>query len=223
MGVSWDIQSVSTIILASVAIITVTSQTLKHLHKWLCRPRLSLTFEQGDPFCRVTSTSDFICVANVIPTYWIRLKVINKGESMAKLCLGKCIKVMNDKGEYIKEYDPMRLHWDSTRWKDIPFATIDLSRDESAYLDTLVAQNNRIFFAGDQHPWAQYEQRAIPNFLSSGTYILLITVYGNEIKPVTKYVSVVIPEGDLLSATSEARVKVSISDCLQDAKSSFRK
>lgn len=218
---NWSVllQNISIGIITSVAVITI----LKQFFNWRNRPQFSVEFKQSDPFCRVTWTSDFVHVSQIISTYWIRLEVNNKGKSTAKYCLGKLMKVMNDKGEYIKEYDPMRLHWDSTAWKETPFATVDLSRDELACLDTLVVQNKTVFLAGDQHPWSKYEQRAIPKSLASGMYILQITVYGNEVKPVTKYLSVIVPDGELLNKANETTVKVALSDCLQDAKTSFGK
>ncbi len=142
---------------------------------------------------------------------------------MARCCLGKLTKVMSDKGEDIEEDEPVRHHWDSTAWKETPFSIVDLSRDEPAYLDTLVVQNKTVFLAGDQHPWSKYEQRAIPKSLPSGMYILQITVYGNEAKPVTKYLSVIVPDGELLNKANETTVKVTLTDCLQDAKTSFVK
>lgn len=213
------IQIISSTILASVTFITM----VKHFFNWRNRPQFFLTFEQSDPFCRVTFTSDFVHTSQIIATYWIRLEVKNKGKSVAKCCLGKLIKVMNDKGEYIEAYDSMRLHWDSTAWKEAPFATVDLGGDEPAYLDTLVVQNKTVFLAGDQHPWSNYEQRAIPKSLANGMYILQITVYGNEVKPMTKYLSIVVPDGKLLNEANVTTVKVTILDCLQDAKNIFRK
>lgn len=186
---------------------------------WWRSPRFSIEFRAAEPFCRLAKSSQFTSPGNAVPTYWIRLRVRNSGRSVAKRCLAKSVGVMSEDGQQKQEYDPMQLHWVSTDWGEVPFRAIDLGRDDNEYLDVLVTQDNSkdVYLAGDQFPWARYQQRAIPNSLPVGRHIVSITVYGDNVKPETKYMSIIWRGSQIKD------IDVEVHDNLEDAKSWFKK
>jgi len=185
---------------------------------WFRRPKFLIEYDTGRPFTESISRS-FKDRRTKIPTYWMRLGLKNTGKSVAKRCLAKLVKVMDEDGKQKSEYDPMPLHWVITSWKEVPFQTIDLNRDEREYLNVFATQskNPELYFAGDQFPEAKYEQRAIPNSLPRGKYILGITVYGDDVKPETKYLSLIWQADDM------RYVSVELHGSLRKAKSWLKK
>jgi len=156
-------------------------------------PKFSIEFETYAPFCRQTTSGTFTSVLGAINTYWLRLRVKNSGKSVAQRCLGKLIKVMDSEAKVIDDFDPMQLHWVGTSWEAVPFTNISLNRQDYEYLDVLVTQEGiyGVYICGDQFVWAKYEQRGIKNSLEPGKYIIQITVYGDNVKPQTKYLSLI--------------------------------
>lgn len=182
------------------------------------RPEFSIEYDTGGKFCHPARCTSFLDLKTELPTYWIRLGIRNTGKSVARRCRGKLVKVLDEHGEEKQEYDTMLLHWVITPWKEVPFRTIDLNRDENEYLNLLATQSNNkeAYFAGDQFPLAKSakdEPRAIPNSLPRGKYILVITVYGDDVKPETKYLSLIWHADDM------KHVCVELHDDLQNAKS----
>lgn len=180
------------------------------------RPKFSVEFRATAPFCRQTMSQHFSCASDRACTYWIRLKVKNSGRSVAKRCLGRLTEVMDENCRVKQEFDPTQLHWSGSDWEEVPFRTTDLDRDDYEYLDLLTTQENNteIYFAGDQFPWAPLKvSRAIPNSLPPGKYILCITVYGDDVKPVTKYASLVWGGANIKD------VSIQLHDNLRNAKS----
>ncbi|MFC2050980.1 hypothetical protein ACFLTN_07395 [Chloroflexota bacterium] len=183
------------------------------------RPKFSIDFSLGLPFCRRTTSTDFTRINLRTETYWIRLRIRNTGKSVARNCLGKIIKITDDKGQENDEFDVMHLHWVGTSWIDSPFESLDLDRGEFAYLDILVTQsgNDAMYIAGDQFPWTKYERRQILDRLPPGKYILSISVYGDDASPETKYVSLI------WSGSIIRDVNMEIHDTIGKAKSWLKK
>jgi len=218
--VAVDLCTVTWITISAVAtlIMVIISFTLL-IRPILRRPKFSIEYGIGVPFYIEASSSSFKAPESAVRTYWVRLRVKNTGKSVAKRCLGKLVKVMDEDGKEKSEYDPMPLHWVITSWKAVPFQTIDLNRDESEYLNVFAAQSNNpvLYLAGDQFPWAEYEQRAILNSLPYGKYILGITVYGDDVKPETKYLSLI------WHGTGMEEFSLELHDDLRKAKSWLKK
>lgn len=184
------------------------------------RPKFSIDFSVGLPFCRQSTSTDFKRIDLWTDTYWIRLRVKNTGKSIAKHCLGKIIKIMDDKGQENDKFDIMHLHWVGTGgWQDVPFQTLDLNRGEFAYLDILATQsgNDAIYIAGDQFPWTKYERRQTLDHLSPGKYILCISVYGDDVNPETKYISLI------WGGSGITDIKLELHDTVGNAKSWLKK
>lgn len=110
----------------------------------------------------------------------MRLKITNSGKSVAKRCVGKLVKVMDDSGRELTNYDPVVLHWVGTSWDDVPFRPIDLNQGEYEFLD--------VFFTRTDHPQnaiicTDAYARGIPKIISVGTYQIQITIYGDNVNP----------------------------------------
>lgn len=156
---------------------------------WWKKPKFKMEFDNVQPFCRETTLAEAISVEGVtapIPPklgYWLRLRVTNSGKSVAKRCIGKLVKVMNDSGRELTNYDPVTLHWVGTSWEDVPFRPIDLNQGEYEFLDVFVTRTDfpdRAFICTDTY------LRGIPKDLSPSTYRIQITIYGDNVEPRTK-------------------------------------
>lgn len=221
--ITWDLCTFTWITVSAIATLLMAAVTFAvFIRPWFRRPKFSIEYYTGGKFCHPAESRSFLDLKTKLPTYWIRLGIKNTGESVARRCLGKLVKVLDEHGKEKQEYDTMPLHWVITSWKEVPFRTIDLNRDENEYLNVLATQsdNKEVYFTGDQFPlakWAKDEPRAIPKSLPRGKYILVITVYGDDVKPETKYLSLIWQADDM------KHVSVKLHDDLQKAKYWFKK
>jgi hypothetical protein len=94
---------------------------------FLQQPRLKITFDQAEPFCRETLLSDGR------QSYWVRVKVQNRGKDPARECVGKLSKVYTG-GRFRDDRDPLQL-----RWCGVPdhrgFEPIHLARTQHEFLN----------------------------------------------------------------------------------------
>lgn len=166
---------------------------------WIKKPKFEVEFDNTIPYCREApvigiihedgSTTDL--PPDLISTklsYWLRLKVINSGNSVAKRCIGKIVKVMDDSGKEITNYDPVMLHWVGTNWAALPFIPIDLNQGEYEFLDILVTANNvsdKVYLCTDSY------LRGTPKYLPPGTYRIQVTIYGDGVTPFSKQYKVI--------------------------------
>lgn len=169
---------------------------------WWKRPKFSIKFIAQEPFCRTAIASPIDNTRSLLTdtatraayeAYWIRLRVKNTGKSVAKNCIGKLVKIIDEDGQEVKNFDPTQLHWVETDWQDKPFRNVNLIRDDHQYLDTLVTQDgaDEVYLTGNQFRWTIYMKRGIINSLPIGKYILVITIYGDDVEPETKYLSLI--------------------------------
>ena len=93
-------------------------------------PRLRLTFEATEPWCRQGKTE------GDGTALWVRVGVENLGGGPARGCLGRLISVATN-GESRPDVDPVQL-----RWAGVPrsraFEPMDLRRDQREYLNRAV-------------------------------------------------------------------------------------
>lgn len=92
-------------------------------------PRVRLTFENTEPWCRQGRTE------KEGKALWVRVGVENVGAGPARGCLGRLISVATD-GEQRRDVDPVQL-----RWAGVPrsraFDSMDLRRGQREYLNVL--------------------------------------------------------------------------------------
>lgn len=177
----------------ATALVVLSNIAILIIIPWYRRPKFSIQYSAREPFCRQTLSYKLGRSDTAVQTYWTRLRIINSGKSLAGHCLGKLTKVLDENGRENEGFDPIQLHWVGTNWDDVPFRSVDLNRGDYEYLDVVVTQSNdkEAHFAGDQLPWAEYQERQILDHVPPGKYILGITVYGNDVKPETKYLSLI--------------------------------
>jgi len=117
---------------------------------------------------------------------WLRLKILNKGKTTAKGVYVKLISMKDSKNEFIRPFDPSPLNWTIFHTDKI-----DLAKGEYHIVD-LVYQNIGTDF---------FIPRAIslPNSLidkikelATGRYSFQITVYGDNIEPVSKDIGIIV-------------------------------
>jgi len=185
---------------------------LQKICEWLERPRLSIEFEQKEPFCREATIQ-----GSGTQSYWIRIKVKNEGRTVAKRCVGKLMeirKIENGNEEILTSFDPSALRW--VAFKDIErlaidgkkngkkysdkqyngwfkkIGTLDINRAEYEYLN-VVYTIEKMGALGELHrpgpdPFFHVsvtdpEPRGIETKYRKGTYILKITIYSENADP----------------------------------------
>jgi hypothetical protein len=92
-------------------------------------PRIRLTFEASEPWCRRGQAE------GGGTALWVRVGVENQGAGPARGCLGRLISVASG-GELRRDVDPVQL-----RWAGVPrsraFDPMDVRRDQREYLNVL--------------------------------------------------------------------------------------
>jgi len=126
-----------------------------------------------------------------IPGYWIRVKIKNKGMSIARNCEGRLVeisRVENGGEKRIKKFVPLIL-----RWASRPYITpIDINRKSSWFLDIVFINKEdermKEEFSNYVHICDIF--RPVPTGtmkdLEPGEYYLKVTVYGENFNPKTE-------------------------------------
>lgn len=132
LSVNWDaLAAVATLVLAFVAFLSVLVALFGQWvnERWR-RPRLVMTFNRQDPFCRYTLVN---WPGGARKAYWARVRVTNEGVSPALGLRGKLVAIRTD-GTQRFDVDPMAL-----RWAGVPdalgFDPIVLARGQHEYLN----------------------------------------------------------------------------------------
>jgi hypothetical protein len=120
---------------AAVATVVATAVALLAAYRVPDRsraPRLRLTFEPTEPWCRTAALADGREV------YWARVGVENAGREPARGCVGRLIGLATD-GAARPDVDPLQL-----RWAGVPrsraFDPVDLRRDQREFLNVLALE-----------------------------------------------------------------------------------
>ncbi|MGZ3952809.1 MAG: hypothetical protein ACXVBZ_15515 [Flavisolibacter sp.] len=164
---------------------------------YLTRPIFKVDFKNEEPYCR-----------NTMEGYWIRLRVVNSGKSVAKNCMGKMVRIIDASTKQArKDFDPIVLRWVGSTI-DKP---IDINRNEDEYLD--IIQTNALFqkqflirAAG-----VETDPPGINLHPPRKNYFLHIELYGANVEP--KFVEV-----ELRDAKEDDEIRATIREM-----SSFKK
>ena len=153
------------------------------IHDRSVSPDLRVTFSSEEPTSRET-------VVNVIPpqlppelrrAFWPRLRVRNKGRSVARRCEGILAEVRNPKGELDKRYDPLSLRW-AIAPTNRGLEPLDIARNRVVYLNTFTTIEGK-----PRAEFATYpDPRGVPLYLEPGDYWLHIVIYGDNFHPVER-------------------------------------
>ena len=182
---SW-ISAIGTLLAVIAAVIlSVAPQIARHL----TRPIFKVDFKNEEPYCR-----------NMPEGYWIRLRVVNSGKSVAKDCEGKMVRIIDavTKQER-KDFDPIVLRWVGST-VDKP---IDINRNEDEYLD--VVQTNVLNEKNFLIRAAGVEKDSIGINLRPPRrdYFLHVELYGANVEP--KFVEV-----ELRNAKEDDKIRATI-------------
>jgi hypothetical protein len=129
VGVEWGPVGTWAGAIATVLVVMTTALVALGYFDGFRGPRLRLTFEATEPWCREgKAEGDGTAL-------WVRVGVENLGSSPARGCLGRLISVTTN-GELRPDVDPVQL-----RWAGVPrsraFDPMDLRRDQREYLNVL--------------------------------------------------------------------------------------
>ncbi len=196
----WDWNLANFLVNLGVAVGTLGVTFLVLYQEFWRRPKLKIEFcQENEGFCRNASVNWVIrripnrlmyCeIDQSILTYWVRIKVINVGKTVAKRCVGKanemsCIK--NNKVILCQPFDPCILHWVGQKGDDLN--PIDISKKEYYYLDVLFTQKD------DPHFYINTDltqARGIKYDWEAGEYLLKVSVYGENGNPASKTLRVI--------------------------------
>ncbi|MBL7208514.1 MAG: hypothetical protein ISS52_00305 [Dehalococcoidia bacterium] len=174
-----DLSTVTWITVSAIATLALAVVTFAmFIRPWFRRPKFSIDPENEGAYSR-TAPRD----KDAIDCHYLLIKVKNSGKSVARRCVGKIVKVMNDAEEELPRYGTMRLVWANTDSEKIPSDPIDLNRQEYEYL--YVAHVPKVaplqaYFFKDATP------TAVSPVIPLGTCIIQITIYGDDVKPVPR-------------------------------------
>ncbi len=172
---------------------------------WLQKPKIKIEYKNEDPFCR---KCDFRVENNI--GCLIRLRIRNIGGSVAKNLRGKLVDVINKDGKTYKYFDPLFLHWASTpiiekvdigkyaKWLD----PIDLNAGEWEFLDVFITKTPKKKQKESDTDYLERKEKekgllyintkteargcVMILKISEGLKAFKITIYGNNIEPVTE-------------------------------------
>jgi hypothetical protein len=133
LAVDWGPVAVWVSAAATLLAVIMTALVALGFFDYVRGPRVRLTFESDEPWCRRGEGEDGSS------GLWIRVGVENRGGGAARGCVGRLLTVRTD-GRPRQDIDPIQL-----RWAGVPrsraFDAIDLGRGQREYLNVLYLAN----------------------------------------------------------------------------------
>ena len=115
--------------IATFLVVITTALVALGFFAFVRGPRIRLTFEASEPWCRRGETE------REGKALWVRVGVENRGRGPATGCVGRLLSVATD-GELRSDVDPVQL-----RWAGLPrsqaFDPMHVRRDQHEYLNVL--------------------------------------------------------------------------------------
>lgn len=171
------------------AIVALFIAFLPSLLKRYNRPKLAIEFKNEEPFCRTASVTELkyveqsgpIVPKEVLPPYyWVRIRVLNVGKSVAKGCEGKLVRIQDAKTkEEMKNFDPIVLPWVGAT-----YSSIGINKNEYEYLNILATAKDdakHLFIKSIDE-----KLRGINLAPERKDYIFHIVLYGADVEPLKK-------------------------------------
>jgi len=190
---SWTsvLTAVGTLLAVAVALF------LEPLRNYWQRPQLSIVFRNESPFCRTTSITTNFRTVTAAESYWIRLRILNKGRSVARKCKVKLVAIAHKDLKTIRQdVDPVVLHWvgsDEVRQAIEESQTIihysrrevlDINSEEYEYADLFCCEKGERDTLDIQA--IDVAARGINFSPARDNYYVLLTAYAENAKPVTR-------------------------------------
>jgi len=168
-----------------IALLVACAVIYRDVIRDLCfKPQLKITSSPEEPISRVTTVAWPLGTSS--PTqwksaFWPRLRIRNKGRSVARRCEGILAEVRKPDGTLDKRYDPLTL-----RWAIAPISRglepLDIARNREVDLNIFTTFQNESLAVFATHP----DPRGIPLGLEPGDYWIRIVIYGDNLKPVNR-------------------------------------
>jgi len=142
------------------------------------RPILEVTFDNTEPYCRTAHEP----AAGT--SYFMRLKITNKGKSTARHCVGKINRIIDPITLMDQEnWDPVALQWVGHRE-----GPIHINRGEYEFLELVTIRSDGGIYLREPHGIYRITLPYIP----MKDYLFFISIYGENFvhKPITyKFIS----------------------------------
>lgn len=187
-NVIWIWAALSAIGTLSLAILVVYKDIIS-------QPVIDIEFEQIEPFCRQAPTpvsiitpqgeASTVITASLTDGYWIRIKVTNKGKSVANNCEGRLVEIHNGDGSLFQPFDPVVLHWVGRR----DFNRININSQDYEYLDVLYTLNGddeAVINCEESRPIGTLPLRGIDTRLPPAPYFIKISISSGNAKSISK-------------------------------------
>lgn len=164
-------------VMATLLVVITTSMVALGSFAHFRGPRIRLTFEATEPWCR----------RGDVPEggigLWVRIGVENVGSSPARGCIGRLISVVTD-GGVRPDVDPVQL-----RWAGVPrsraFDPMDVRRDQREYLNVLcLFDDSRWRMVTFEDP--DFDPGFATDLPLDGQHEVQISVFADNAKTITK-------------------------------------
>ncbi|MBE9501681.1 MAG: hypothetical protein IMY87_04550 [Chloroflexi bacterium] len=177
--------AVASIIIALAAVLSVIYRDI--IRDWFRKPELEIESKLEEPVSRETMV-EWPPGPSVDPrhrqykkAFWPRLRITNKGRSMARRCEAILAEVRNRDGSLNKRYDPLTLRW-AVAPIERGLQPLDIARNRTVDLNIFTTFENETDARFATHAAAI----GVPLFLEPGDYWLCIVIYGDNFKPVKR-------------------------------------
>lgn len=163
----------------------LTALFAEPIRQRLFRPKLVLSFDNDEECVSRTFLSSLTLAVAGPKAIYIRVRVNNARNGMARECRGYLIGIeeRNEKGEFVKtEYcDSIMLHWSCQR-DETKYLPIHIPRGVNQFLDVVALQENKKDFIPQIH--------VVPNryrslFHRTGVFRFTIQVVADNVVPKT--------------------------------------
>jgi hypothetical protein len=186
-GVEWGPVGTWAGAIATVLVVITTALVALGYFDGFRGPRLRLTFEATEPWCRQGKTE------GDGTALWVRVGVENLGAGPARGCLGRLISVTTN-GALRPDVDPVQL-----RWAGVPrsraFDPMDLRRDQREYLNVLcLADGSRWRLVTFEDP--DFDPGFTTDLPLDQRHVLRFSVFSDNAHTVTRLLVAEVGSGD---------------------------
>jgi hypothetical protein len=182
LGIPTDASQPIAIASLVIAVIAAAAVVYREwLHSLIFKPDLRIEFSLDAPISRDTliewSSPSQLPINK--KAFWPRIRVTNKGRTVARKCEGILAEVRNPDGTLDNRYDPLIL-----RWAIAPInrglEPLDIAQGRQVDLNTFTTIDGET-----NAPFATFpDPRGIPLHLDPGDHWLRIVIYGDNFPPV---------------------------------------
>jgi hypothetical protein len=165
--------------LATVAAVVLALATTLYFEFYKARrdrPKLEIFYDNVSPQCRRLSQSP----EGQSSSYFIRLKIVNKGNTSAQGCVGRLVEIANEDGTLRSDWDISGLTWST---QAIPEPIYLSPKGDYFYLDVVhIVEGEQVFRLRTVRI-----PRAIKMDFEPGQYYFHVVVYAEKAQPAEQW------------------------------------